>query len=311
MTLTVLTPTYNRADFLNKLYDSLTAQTRKDFEWLVVDDGSTDNTEKILEGFISQNKISITVIKQKNGGKHRALNNGIEHIESNLTFIVDSDDYHPENAIETILAYNKKYTKMYDVKTGVRSQSDANSSDKLCGYSFLRCGEDGSVNTSYFPTDELIDTFQNVRINGGIGGDKAEVFFTSILKRYQFPEFEGENFLPEDIVWMRMSGPYKMVHINKNVYTCEYHENGLTKSGHTMKIHSPNGMMLRSEIYLTTPGIRAKVRLKMMMLYIIYSHFAGCNYHELNVRIRSSFLYWFCYIPAQIVYCRWRNETGV
>ena len=311
MTLTILTPTYNRAEFLNKLYDSLVAQTCSDFEWMVVDDGSTDDTEKRLAYFTSQNKISIKVIKQVNGGKHRALNNGIKCIESELTFIVDSDDYLPTDAVETILAYHKKYTNIYNINSGERKQSTLNIDDKICGYSFLRCGEDGSVNTSYFPTDELIDTFQNVRINGGIGGDKAEVFFTSILKQHPFPEFDGERFLPEDIVWMRMSGPYKMVHINKNVYTCEYHENGLTRSGHAMKIHSPHGMMLRSEIYLTTPGMKAKVRLKMMMLYIIYSHFAGCNYHELNVRIRSSFLYWFCYIPAQIVYCKWKNEAEV
>ena len=311
MTLTILTPTYNRAEFLNKLYDSLVAQTCSDFEWLVVDDGSTDDTEKRLAYFTSQNKISIKVIKQVNGGKHRALNNGIKRIESELTFIVDSDDYLPTDAVETILAYHKKYTNIYNINSGERKQSTLNIDDRLCGYSFLRCGEDGSVNTSYFPTDELIDTFQNVRINGGIGGDKAEVFFTSILKQYPFPEFDGERFLPEDIVWMRMSGPYKMVHINKNVYTCEYHENGLTRSGHAMKIHSPHGMMLRSEIYLTTPEMKAKVRLKMMMLYIIYSHFACCRYNELNAGIRSSALYWFCYIPAQIVYCKWKNEAEV
>lgn len=317
-TLTVLTPTYNRADYLQKLYDSLVKQTGKDFDWLIVDDGSMDNTEEVIQGFIDAAAgLSISVVKQCNGGKHRALNNGISRISSELTFIVDSDDTLPENAIETILEYHKKYTSLYDVRTGERisqnkldKRSVSDNPDRICGYSFLRCGEDGSVNTAYFPSDELIGTFKDVRINGGIGGDKAEVYFTAVLGQYPFPEFDGEKFLPEDAVWMRISRSYKMVHINKNVYTCEYHDNGLTKSGHAMKIHSPRGMMLRSEEYLCTPGVKLKVHIKMMMLYIIYARFAGVSHKELDSKIRDTLLFCLCYVPAQVVYYKWKSETG-
>lgn len=317
-TLTVLTTTYNRADYLQKLRDSLVLQTDKDFDWLIVDDGSTDSTEDIVREFLKDTELGVcvSVVKQSNGGKHRALNNGISHISSELTFIVDSDDTLPGNAIETILAYHKKYSDLYDVRTGERKskckidkRNTTDDSDRICGYSFLRCGEDGSVNTSYFPTDELIGTYKDVRINGGIGGDKAEVYFTSVLKRFPFPEFNGEKFLPEDTVWMRMSRTYKMVHINKNVYTCEYHDNGLTRSGHAMKVHSPLGMMLRSKEYLCASGVKLKVRIKMMMLYIIYSRFAGKLDNEVNNKICNRLLFCLCYVPAQVVYLKWKSET--
>lgn len=286
--VTILTPAYNRAEYLPRLYESLEAQTNRDFRWLVVDDGSEDGTGELIASFLG-GKTDVRYIKQKNSGKHTALNRGIREITSELTFIVDSDDYLPENAVETILAYHEKY----------RGTSG------LCGYSFLRCHGDGRVNTAYFPTDELIGSYAEVRINGGIGGDKAEVFYTEILKQYPFPVFAGEKFLPEDVVWMQMSGPYQMVHINQNIYYCDYLEGGLTKSGKRMKIHSPRGMVLRSEIYLNDPSICAKVKVKMMLLYQIYGAFGKLPARELKKRTRERLLWYLCRVPARILYLWW------
>lgn len=287
--LTILTPTYNRADYLPRLYESLKAQTNKDFLWLVVDDGSGDNTKELIASY-GDGTVEIRYIAQKNAGKHAALNRGISEIETELTFIVDSDDYLPENAVETILRYHEKYRN----------------TPNLCGYSFLRCHADGRVNTAYFPSEELIGTYAEVRINGGIGGDKAEVFDTSILKQYPFPTFPGEKFLPEDVVWMRMSGPYQMVHINENVYYCDYLENGLTNTGKRMKIHSPRGMVLRSKIYLDDPKICSKVKLKMMLLYQIYGRFAGIPAKKLREETEERFLWHLCRVPAFFLYLAWK-----
>ena len=107
--ITVITPTYNRGDMLERLYRSLLGQTAKDFCWLVVDDGSGDGTEALVKRWSEENKIKICYQKQKNGGKHRALNAGIRRIESPLTFIVDSDDYLPEDSIRIILEYHNKF----------------------------------------------------------------------------------------------------------------------------------------------------------------------------------------------------------
>ena len=292
--ITIITPTYNRINRLPALYESLKNQTCKDFEWFVVDDGSTDGTCDYLEEISRENKISFKYITQSNGGKHRALNNGIRQINTELTFIVDSDDVLPYNSIEIILRYHNKY-------------KDYNDRCKpLCGYSFLRCHEDGRVNTAYFPKDELIDSFCNVRINGNIAGDKAEVFYTDILKKYPFAEFEGEKFMPEDAVWMQMSSKYDMVHINENIYTCEYLEGGLTKTGRKMKINSPYGMMLRSETYLDEREVNLKTKLKMMLLLIIYSHFAACD--NSKYKAKHGLGWYVCFLPASIIYLKWRKE---
>lgn len=302
--LTILTPTYNRAAYLKKLYLSLVQQTEQEFEWLVVDDGSTDETQELLGSFARENKVRMRCLRQENGGKHRALNYGIAQINTELTFIVDSDDFLPENAVQTILRYHEKYYQSF--LESVEDKTDT--SVKLCGYSFLRAHADGKVNTAYFPENELIGTYRDVRINGGIGGDKAEVFYTKILRQFPFPEFEGEKFLPEDLVWMQMSGPYQMVHINENVYICDYLEDGLTRTGRRMKIYSPRGMMLRSRVYLEDSGVRLRTRLKMMLLYLIYGRIAGETLRELGREVHPGWLFGLCILPAAILRTKWKKE---
>lgn len=292
--LTIITPTYNRAHLLPRLYESLLKQTNQEFRWLVIDDGSDDGTEFLIRKYQQDGNLTVLYDRQTNGGKHRALNRGVSQIDSELTFIVDSDDYLPAQAVEIVAEYHKKYKGYKET-------------EKLCGYSFLRCHGDGRVNTAYFPQDELIDTYLSVRINGGIGGDKAEVFYTDILKQYPFPEYEGEKYMPEDVVWMRMSGPYRMVHINQNVYICDYLEGGLTKTGRKMKIHSPRGMVLRSQIYLNCREVRLKIKIKMMMLYIIYGHFARCTNRELFRKAHAKALWIVCFFPAILLYRQWNR----
>lgn len=291
--ITIITPTYNRASNLINLYETLKAQTNSCFEWLIVDDGSTDDTEQVVQEFLAEQQVVIRYLKKENGGKHRALNAGIAMIESKLTFIVDSDDYLPDDAVETILLYYDKYK----------------SAPNLCGYSFLRCFEDGSVNTAYFKKDEEIASYRDVRINGNIGGDKAEVFYTSILKQFPFPEYDGEKFLPEDLVWMQMSGPYQMVHINKCIYIGEYLDGGLTKTGRAMKIYSPRGMMHRSLVYLNDSGVYLKVKIKMMILYIVYGKFAGISAKKLYDMTRSKALFLLLVLPSFLIYCKWKKEN--
>lgn len=289
--ITIITPTYNRADLLPRLYESLLTQTSMDFEWMVVDDGSLDNTEELIQRYRQEDKIPVYYEKQPNAGKHTALNRGISKIKSELTFIVDSDDYLTPDAVEIILSYHKKYRN----------------TDNFCGYSFLRCHQDGRVNTAYFPEDEKIGTYLSVRINGNIGGDKAEVFCTGILKRYPFPVFEGEKYMPEDAVWMQMSGPYRMLHVNKCIYICDYLEGGLTNTGRRMKIQSPRGMMFRSKVYLDNPSTCMKVKVKMMLLYNIYGRFAECAAGNLRADVKQKWLWMLCCLPSLILYKKWKK----
>ena len=308
MTITILTPTYNRAGTLPKLFESLQGQTSKDFEWIVIDDGSKDNTTELVKEFAEKAEgFLVTYLKQDNSGKHVALNNGISKAQGELIFIVDSDDWLSDNAVETILEYREKYSSQKQEK-------------KLCGFSFLRAYSDGTVNTGEFPVDGVIDTYRQQRINNNLLGDKAEVYYADVLKQYPFEVFEGEKFMAEDAVWLKMSGPYNMVHANRIIYYCDYLEGGLTKSGRKMKIYSPYGMMYRSKIYITDSGVKLKVKIKMMLLYHIYSSFA-CNLDKRNgisheeterkrsrVEIPKDAIYCLCRLPAKILYCRWKQK---
>lgn len=185
MRITVLTPTYNRGGSIQKLYTSLDNQSIKDFEWLIVDDGSLDDTAQVVRKVQKSADFRIRYIYKENGGKHTALNEGIKNIESDLTFIVDSDDWLKPNAIETVLRY---YGKFWD-RNG------------LCGYSFLRVFPDGKINGKEFEPNEWVASYIEARINSDdTMADKAEVFYTHCLKEFPFPEYSGEKFLGEDIV---------------------------------------------------------------------------------------------------------------
>lgn len=291
-TLTILTPTYNRQKNLPVLYESLKKQTCQDFCWLLIDDGSQDDTEKLAQSWLQESRISMKFLKKENGGKHTALNLGLTQIETELTFIVDSDDWLPENAVEIILRYHEKYR-------------DAQG---LCGYSFLRFYPDGSVNEAFFPEDEKIDTYVGARINGGIAGDKAEVFYTDILRQYPFPVYGQERFLPEDLIWVKMSGPWKMVHINECVYISDYLEGGLTKSGRKMKLRSPRGMMARSWAYLEDPAVNLKTKAKMALLYNVYWEAVKKEKITQEECRRKHILITMCRIPGKLLYRKWIKQ---
>ena len=305
MKITVITPSFNRKEKLGKLYSSLCDQSNKNFEWIIIDDGSSDNTREMVSKWLDKSLFPIRYVYKENGGKHTALNLGIGMIESELTFIVDSDDYLTGDAIETIFEFHEKYKNRIEP-------------DKLCGYSFLRAYSNGEVNTGEFPMDEVIDTYRQQRINNNLLGDKAEVYYTKILKQFPFEVFEGEKFMPEDAVWLKMSGPYNMVHINRVIYICDYLEGGLTKTGRKMKIYSPYGMMYRSVVYLNDPEVKLKVKIKMMILYHIYSRFAykldkkrKLGNSEIGIKrdrckVNKNILYWLLLAPSLILSFRWK-----
>lgn len=255
--LTILTPTFNRENTLRQCYDSLKKQTCKKFEWLVVDDGSTDNTRELINSFIKEEKITIRYVYKDNGGKHTALNLGLALINSKMTIILDSDDYLTDDAVAQIMLYDKRYGKRKD----------------LCGFSFLKLFPDGKVIGKKYPIDEEIATYIERRVNGRIYGDKCEVFYNTCLQKYRFPVFEGEKFIGESTVWILMGLEYSMVHINKGIYIGEYLEDGLTKLGRKIRIACPRGGMINSQRFMI-PQCNIYNRIKAGILYNCYSFFA-------------------------------------
>lgn len=223
--ITVFTPTYNRAEYLHTLYISLISQSYTDFEWLIVDDGSTDDTESLIAAFSSERKIPIRYIRQENQGKHSAVNVGVKNAKGCLFFIVDSDDYLLQDALEKVSDWESKLDK----------------SHKYCGLAGLRQYPDGGIIGTSFSGD-VISCTSLERGENGISGDKAEVFYTEVLEKYPFPVFPGESFLTEAYVWNSIAADgYLIEWHNDPIYVCEYLPNGLTSKVRELEERNPKG----------------------------------------------------------------------
>lgn len=230
--ITIFTPTYNRAYTLATLYESLLKQKEKDFEWIIVDDGSTDNTQELVSQFIQEKKISIKYIKQQNRGKHVAVNKGLEIAKGELFFVVDSDDYLTKDAINEIIDARSKLKNI----------------DKdYCGIAGLKLYPNGKMIGKTFK-GEYIDTYFHKQYKYNIKGDKSYVFFTEIFKQYPYPVFDGEKHTAPSVSMVRMSKDgYKIRHINKKICICEYLEDGLTKQGNRKLINNFEAYTLRNK----------------------------------------------------------------
>lgn len=288
--VTIVTPTYNRGYKLKDLYSSIQQSIDKEFIWLIIDDGSTDDTEEIVSRWIAESNMQIIYKKKPNGGKHTALNFSYNFIETPLTFIVDSDDTITPNAITLV---KEKYN-LY------KNETD------LCGFSFLRGKPDGGYLSSRgVPVNDMKESYIECRINRKIGGDMAEVWFTRCLKEYPFPEFKDEKFLGEDIVWVKMAKKYKLRFYNEVIYISDYLDDGLTKNRRKNNINSPNGCVAVAQTFLNADVIFSR-KIKAMLQYIIYGKFAGLLVGKLIKQTSHKFLAIICTGPALILYRRWR-----
>ena len=166
----------------------------------------------------------------------------------------------------------------------------------------------GYLSTSGVPQDGMKESYVECRINRSIGGDMAEVWYTHCLKEYLFPEFQGEKFLGEDIVWVRMSEKYKMRFFNRVIYISDYLEDGLTNNRRKHNIKSPNGCIARAEAFLDSNACM-KIRIKSMLQYQIYGRFAGRKRGELLSNSSDKILYCALFLPSQLLYGKWKRDT--
>lgn len=282
--LSIITPTYNRADYLNNCYKSLCSQTCKDFEWIVIDDGSTDNTREAAESFSGNNSdFSIEYRYKENGGKHTALNYAMKFVNGEIILILDSDDYLLPDAVAEVIKYWKKYR---DDKT-------------ICGLSFLR-GKDQSVPLAEFPNEIERSDHISFRINKGIGGDCCEVIRSDVMKEFPFPEFSGERFLGENYLWINIALKYDTIYIRKIIYICEYLEGGLSKSGRPLRMKNPRGGMITSKLGMDK-RICLKERVKNAILYSCYGKKAGMKFYDI-VKTSNHPILVSCFYPLGIFF---------
>lgn len=223
MLVTIFTPTYNRAHLLGRLYLSIKQQCFDDFEWIIVDDGSTDNTHGVVMGFIEEGVVPIKYLFKRNGGKHRAINEGVKQAKGELFFIVDSDDVLPPDSL-------KRVTEVYE-----HIKDDRN----FGGVAGVDAYPDGGIVGSGLPAPIIDCNSIDIRSKYHVTGDLSEVFRTDVMREFPFPEIEGEKFCPEALVWNRIARKYKLRYFNEAIYVAEYQPEGLTARIVEIRMKSP------------------------------------------------------------------------
>lgn len=223
-TLTVFTPTFNRAYTLHKCYESLKRQTSKDFVWLIIDDGSSDNTKEIVDKWISENEIEIKYHYQKNQGMHGAHNTAYENIDTELNICIDSDDYLTDFAVEEIKNHWNK------VKC-----------DNLSGIIGLDSYKDGKIIGDKFPENMKTTTVFDFYYNKRLTGDKKIVYRTELTKMYPYPIFEGEKYVGLAYKYYKLDEKYELSTLNKVLCVVEYLEDGSSVNMFKQYINNPRG----------------------------------------------------------------------
>lgn len=297
ISLTIITPAYNRSQTLPTLYKSLCSQTVQDFQWLIIDDGSTDGTENLVNQF-EGHEFKLDYYKKINGGKHTALNYAHSYIDSELCCIVDSDDWLLPDAVSTILETKKEYETKNNIKL----------------FTFLRGRSENDPINKSFPDKPVISNHIDFRINGQRGGDCFEVLYTDVLKEFPFPEHEGERFLGEGYLWNNAGFRYDTVYVPKVIYICEYLEGGLTKSGRLLRLKCPLGGMDNCNSFFETLNGRScnsKILRKESMLFVCYGKFAGYRYKKIIESAKDKSVIRRNYLLGFALYWYWKIKWKV
>ena len=293
-TLTIITATYNRVECLKSCYESLKRQLCKDFQWLIIDDGSTDNTKEVVDYFVAESPdMCIDYVYKENGGKHTALNASHEYIKGKYVVMLDSDDRFTCDAVKSLIDTWKKYEDNKNVGQVIF----------LKGYSVKKpiC----YVRHENTP----LNTLREPRI-GVTGRDCCDSYRTSLFVKYRFPEFEGEKFIGEGAAFLFIEMESLGVYINKVIYLCAYRADGLTNAGRKMRLMNPKGGRYNSKLYMDS-RIPFKTRMRKGILYVCYSRLSKVGAVKTIRENEYKLLTLLCYIPGLVLYFFWKHKYEV
>ncbi len=268
--ITIFTPTYNRKKELEKLYKSLINQNFKDFEWLIIDDGSNDNTEELVEKLKKEKKIEINYYKQENQGKSAAHNKGVQLAKGEFFVGIDSDDEFIDGALEKIYHYFQMIKN----------------NDEIAGISFLnyKQGTTEVIGTK-FPENEMVDTYFNLYCKYNITGDKEMVFKTNVLKEYLFPIYKNEKFVPEALLFNRICKKYKLLWINEAVIYKKYLDGGYSANYFDLAKKNPRANMdYYRELYELEKNNYNVAAYDMYAIYAKYGIIRTIKEHPAKIR---------------------------
>lgn len=288
--ITILTPTFNRAHLLPRLFESLTHQTDFNFEWLVMDDGSTDGTSDLFAGktFLSA-PFPIRYYQQENGGKHRALNAGVKQAKGDFIFIADSDDWLLPQSVAIV---------------GLHTSAIADD-NTFAGVAGLDVFDDERIVGTGLPQDIIDCNAMDIRYRYHVDGDLKEVFKTTILQEFPFPEIQDEKFCPEQLVWFRIAQKYKLRYFNTPIYVAEYQPNGITASIIRVRMLAPQATcMMYAEMLAYKIPFKEKIKAA-----INFWRFKACAPSRVMITTLKGGWRW-CYLIGMLLHWRDKKQVG-
>lgn len=247
--ITVFTPSYNRADLLPELYESLLRQSSHDFKWLVIDDGSTDNTRAVVAEWIREGKIDLQYVRKENGGLHTGYNKAIDCMNTELSICIDSDDYLTDDCIETVLKF-----------------WDEHKAEDMAGLIGLDIRRDGSIIGGLLPDTKTVDPLWLTELDAG---DRKYVIRNDCYRQvYPMPVFEGEkNFNPHYLV-LKMCRDYKFLVLNKPLCVVNYQPDGMSANIFRQYVNSPRSFAELRRVIMENPSVHFGYLVKTTIHYV-------------------------------------------
>ena len=280
--ITVFTPTYNRKNELRDLYNSLLRQNYDDFEWLIVDDGSKDNTKEYINKIKSEKQIKIKYIYKENGGKQSAYNKGVEQACGDIFLCIDSDDIFKDNVLKKIAEDFKKIEKK----------------DKIAGIAYAQgfISNKKEIIGTPFPSDNLEANYFDIYHKHKVTGDKLIVLKTNIAKKYLFPMIKGEKFVPEALIFNRISKEYNFICKNNIMAYKEYLDNGYSNNYFNLVKRNPKGNRLYfKELY------QLEKSMYNVYGYLLFSIYGKIKFKDIIKEHPAKFKVFMMYIPVWII----------
>ncbi len=289
MKISILTPTYNRAEDLERLYTSLLVNNNSgvDFEWLIMDDGSTDKTKLIVDNYIKQDIIDIKYFYQSNQGKMVAINNLMKRVKGDIVFTCDSDDYLRTGALDTIVKYSKRLLE----------------DDTVYALAFLKETEKGKISGNKFPEEVHRSDMFSLYFREKMTGEKILVFKTSVRKKYKHELEADEKFITESRMYHKMDLDYDIIGINEPIEIGDYKDDGYTSNILKVFEENPLGyyMFFKEILEMNFEDVSFSKRMYVYKHYILFANLADRSHAISSVEgLLNKIMIMILWIPGKI-----------
>jgi glycosyltransferase involved in cell wall biosynthesis len=266
---------------LPRVYESLEKQTFRDFEWLIVDDGSKDNTAEVVKELAAKATFPVRYVAKPNGGKPSAVNRGAQEAQGRLMTILDSDDWFKPEALERFLHHWNAIPQ--DQQTG------------FVGVTGLCCFPSGEMLGTKFPQDVFDSDAIDLRYKHDVSGEKSGMIRTDVLKQYPYPEDLGK-YVSESLVWNRIAKKYKTRFINEVLTVKEFQAGGITLDGRLIQVRDTKASLLCArELMELGNRLPLKPRVRAYANYVRHSLHQGISFGKQAAGVPSKAMFYGCY----------------